>query len=101
MFHNKPNAIHKFYKLYKKNNCDIVSSTRYVSNNSGIYGWDNKRKIISRGANILTKIILGQESTDFTGSYRLYKRECFEDIIKKVKNKGYVFQMEILVRKFQ
>jgi dolichol-phosphate mannosyltransferase len=33
-----------------------------------------------------------------TGSFRLYKREVFDDLIRCVKGKTYVFQMEIILR---
>ncbi len=36
--------------------------------------------------------------TDLTGSFRLYKKDVLENLIKKVVSKGYVFQMEIMVR---
>ena len=32
------------------------------------------------------------------GSYRLYKRHILEELIKSVKGRAYVFQMEIIVR---
>jgi len=36
--------------------------------------------------------------SDLTGSFRLYKRENFFNLISQVKNSGYAFQMEIIVR---
>jgi dolichol-phosphate mannosyltransferase len=35
---------------------------------------------------------------DLTGSFRLYKRKVFENIIKHPLPKGYAFQMAIAVR---
>jgi hypothetical protein len=35
-----------------------------------VYGWDLKRKVISRGANLLAKIVLGGGVSDVTGSFR-------------------------------
>jgi len=29
------------------------------------------------------------------GSFRLYKRDVIEDVMKRVKGRGYVFQMEV------
>ena len=42
--------------------------------------------------------MLNPQASDLTGSYRLYKREVFEAILPQVVSRGYVFQMEILVR---
>ena len=36
--------------------------------------------------------------SDLTGSYRLFKKDVFKDLIKEVKNGGYAFQMEIIIR---
>ncbi|KAB0403496.1 hypothetical protein E2I00_008950 [Balaenoptera physalus] len=58
----------------KEGNFDIVSGTRYKGN-GGVYGWDLKRKII-----------------------RLYQKEVLQKLIEKCVSKGYVFQMEMIVR---
>jgi len=48
---------------------DIVSGTRYIKG-GGVYGWDFKRKLISRTANFLTAILLRPGVSDLTGSFR-------------------------------
>ncbi|RYH20329.1 hypothetical protein EON65_23800 [archaeon] len=54
---------------------------------------------MSRGAGILASTLLKPGPiTDFTGSFRLYKRPVLENLIKSVKGRAYVFQMEIIVR---
>lgn len=35
--------------------------------------------------------------SDLTGSFRLYQREAFEQLVRRTRSKGYVFQMEIIV----
>ena len=61
----------------------------------GIAGWDLKRIITSRGANLLANILLNPGVSDLTGSYRLYKKEVLEELMKNVKGRTYVFQMEV------
>ena len=56
------------------------------------------RKFISRGANFLASFFLNPEISDLTGSFRLYRRDNFMELIKFIKNSGYAFQMEIIVR---
>lgn len=56
-------------KKQEKNNFDIVTGTRYAGN-GGVYGWDFKRKLISRGANFITQIMLRPGVSDLTGSFR-------------------------------
>lgn len=92
-----PKFIPQFIKLQAENNLDIVTGTRYVDG-GGVFGWDLKRKIVSRGANLLTQILLRPGVSDLTGSFRLYKREVLGNLVKACVSKGYVFQMEMMVR---
>lgn len=77
---------------------DIVSGTRYIGQGGGVYGWNLKRKLVSKGANWIAQILLRPGVSDLTGSFRLYKRDCFDAIMKRMVSTGYVFQMEIIVR---
>lgn len=63
-----------------------------------MYGWDVIRKIISRGANFFASFFLNPSITDLTGSFRLYKKDLFFKLIEQVKNSGYAFQMEMIIR---
>lgn len=83
--------------MQQEKNLDIVSGTRYVGD-GGVFGWDFTRKVISRGANYLSQILLRPGATDLTGSFRLYKKEVLQKLITRCVSKGYVFQMEMLVR---
>lgn len=56
------------------------------------------RKIISRGANFLASFFLRPAISDLTGSFRLYSKKSFVQLIEEVKNVGYAFQMEIIIR---
>uniref|UniRef100_A0A8C6WHJ4 Dolichyl-phosphate mannosyltransferase subunit 1, catalytic n=1 Tax=Neogobius melanostomus TaxID=47308 RepID=A0A8C6WHJ4_9GOBI len=76
---------------------DLVSGTRYKGD-GGVYGWDLRRKLISRGANFLTQVLLRPGASDLTGSFRLYKRPVLETLVSRCVSKGYVFQMEMIVR---
>lgn len=91
-----PKFIPKFVEVAKKTKCDIVTGTRYAGD-GGVHGWDLKRKIISCGANTLTKIVLGLNVSDLTGSFRLYKRSVLSKLISMSKSKGYAFQMEMIL----
>ncbi|XP_071824142.1 dolichol-phosphate mannosyltransferase subunit 1-like [Apostichopus japonicus] len=92
-----PRFIPEFIELQKKHNYDVVSGTRYAGG-GGVHGWDLKRKIISRGANYLAQILLRPGASDLTGSFRLYKKDVLQKLIDSCVSKGYVFQMEMLVR---
>ena len=81
----------------KEGSYDIVTGTRYAGD-GGVYGWDLKRKMVSRGANLLADTVLNPGVSDLTGSFRLYKRDVLESIISSTESKGYTFQMEMMVR---
>jgi len=93
-----PKFIPQMIALQEAQNYDLVSGTRYRGTEAGVYGWDLKRKIISRGANYLTQILLRPNASDLTGSFRLYKKEVLDALVKSCVSKGYVFQMEMIVR---
>ncbi|EEB07795.1 dolichol-phosphate mannosyltransferase catalytic subunit Dpm1 [Schizosaccharomyces japonicus yFS275] len=96
-FSHHPKYLPEFIKLQREQNLDIVLGTRYAKN-GGVYGWDLKRKFISRGANLFAKVVLAPGVSDVTGSFRLYKKEVIDTLMSEVKSKGYQFQMEIMVR---
>lgn len=96
-FLHHPEAIPDFIAKQQSGDYDIVTGTRYAGD-GGVYGWDLKRKLVLRGANFLAATVLRPNVSDLTGSFRLYKRPVLAKIIEVTKSKGYVFQMEMMVR---
>ncbi|XP_066943958.1 dolichol-phosphate mannosyltransferase subunit 1 [Macrobrachium rosenbergii] len=92
-----PKFIPQFIKTQQEGNYDVVSGTRYIGD-GGVYGWDLKRKIISRGANYVTQVLLRPGASDLTGSFRLYRKEVLQKLVESCVSKGYVFQMEMIIR---
>jgi len=92
-----PKYIEKFIKKQNEGNYDIVTGTRYVQG-GGVWGWGLQRKLISRVANFIAETLLGLGVSDLTGSFRLYKKEVLKNLISACESKGYVFQMEMIVR---
>lgn len=92
-----PKFIPQFVEKQKERDYDVVSGTRYVGSGA-VYGWDLKRKLISRGANFLSELLLRPRASDLTGSFRLYKRDVLAKLVDVCTSKGYVFQMEMMVR---
>ncbi|KAF8989175.1 dolichol-phosphate mannosyltransferase [Hymenopellis radicata] len=74
-FSHHPKFIPQFISLQQKHNLDIVTGTRYRSTSK-----PSATKLVSRGANFLADTVLNPGVSDLTGS------------------KGYVFQMEMIVR---
>ena len=44
------------------------------------------------------QVALNPRVSDLTGSFRLYRKAALSSIVTHVRSKGYVFQMEIIVR---
>lgn len=81
----------------KEGDWDIVTGTRYAGD-GGVFGWDLKRKMVSRGANLFADTVLRPGVSDLTGSFRLYKKAVLQEVINRTESKGYTFQMEMMVR---
>ncbi len=96
-FSHHPKFIAEMIKMQQTGDYDIVTGTRYAGD-GGVYGWDLKRKLVSRGANLFADTVLRPGVSDLTGSFRLYKRAVLESVIAETESKGYTFQMEMMVR---
>jgi dolichol-phosphate mannosyltransferase len=96
-FSHHPKFLPIMIAKQKEANYDIVTGTRYAGN-GGVFGWDLKRKLVSRGANLVADTILQPGVSDLTGSFRLYKKSVLQQVISKTESKGYSFQMEMMVR---
>jgi len=92
-----PKFIPKMLEKITEGKFDLVSGTRY-SLGGGVYGWDWMRKFISRTANYVAQVLLRPGASDLTGSFRIYKKEVLEKLVNSCVSKGYVFQMEMIVR---
>ncbi|KAH6680209.1 family 2 glycosyl transferase [Halenospora varia] len=95
-FSHHPKFIPEMIRTQATKDYDIVTGTRYAGN-GGVYGWDLKRKLVSKGANIFADTFLRPGVSDLTGSFRLYKKNVLQEVVAKVQSKGYVFQMELMV----
>jgi dolichol-phosphate mannosyltransferase len=95
-FSHHPKFIAEMIKVQATKDYDIVTGTRYAGN-GGVSGWDLRRKLVSKGANIFADTLLRPGVSDLTGSFRLYKKSVLEKVITQVQSKGYVFQMELMV----
>lgn len=96
-FSHHPKFLPRMIALQKEGEYDIVTGTRYAGD-GGVFGWDLKRKLVSRGANLFADTVLQPGVSDLTGSFRLYKKEVLQEVIHRTESKGYTFQMEMMVR---
>jgi len=95
-FSHHPKFIPEMIRRQESEDFDIVTGSRYNGSGAGVYGWNLKRKLVSKGANIFADTLLQPGVSDLTGSFRLYKRDVLGKTMAKVQSKGYVFQMELI-----
>lgn len=78
-----------------KNIPDFIIGSRYIKGGK-LPKWSISRKLISRGGNLYTRIILGFRVHDWTGGFNGYTKEVLQKIeLDKVKSNGYSFQIEM------
>jgi len=88
-----PKYITKFIKASET--ADLVVGSRYI-NGGCTPDWTLPRKILSRGGNIYTSLILGTKIHDYTGGYNLYSEKLLNKIdLNKLQASGYGFQIEL------
>ena len=75
---------------------DVVVASRYVRG-GGSANWSLSRRILSKAANILTKLFLRIPVSDSTSGFRVLSRPAVEALLSyRVSSKGYSFQVESL-----
>lgn len=74
---------------------EFVVASRYIEG-GGTPDWGMHRKLLSRGGNIYTRIILGNEITDYTGGYNMYSVDLLRRINpSSLSATGYGFLIEL------
>src|SRR5512146_1549319 len=77
---------------------DGVIGSRWVPGGK-VVNWPKKREVLSRGANIYTRLMIGFSVKDATGGYRAYKASTLRRIdLSNVESSGCSFQVDITVR---
>jgi dolichol-phosphate mannosyltransferase len=93
-----PRDLARMIEVQRSRGADVVTGTRYRAG-GGVSGWGLRRKLTSRGANVLASALLGTRRVgDLTGAYRLYRRPVLERLLREVRSAGYAFQMEAAAR---
>lgn len=76
----------------------LAIGSRYVRGGA-VRGWPLHRMLLSWGANVYARLILGTSVRDITSGYRCYTRSALGAIrLGEVVAQGYAFQIEMAVR---
>ncbi|MFH1751748.1 MAG: polyprenol monophosphomannose synthase [archaeon] len=92
---HQPKYIKDILQALKEGN-DYVIGSRYVKGGD-IEGWDFKRKMISKGGNLLSRMISGLPVNDCTAGFKGMKAEFLKKVdFSELEVKGYAFQISLL-----
>lgn len=77
---------------------DVVVGSRYIPG-GGTRNWGLHRRLLSSGANLVARTVLGLGVHDCTGGFRCYRRETFDKVdLFSIEVEGYGFLVAILFR---
>jgi dolichol-phosphate mannosyltransferase len=77
---------------------DLSIGSRWMRGGK-VVNWPKSREMLSRGANVYTRLMLGLGVRDATAGFRAYRASTLEKIsLNKVESAGYCFQIDLTVR---
>lgn len=77
---------------------DGVIGSRWIPG-ARLVNWPKTREILSRGASIYTRLMLGLNVKDATGGYRAYRVSALRAVsLGTVQSAGYCFQVDLTLR---
>lgn len=80
---------------------DVVIGSRWVSGGK-VVNWPWHRLLLSRGANLYTRMALGMPVRDATAGYRAYRMAVLDKLdLDAVVSAGYCFQVDLTWRAYQ
>lgn len=75
-------------------NSDVALGSRYVPG-GGIEGWSWRRRLVSRGANWLARVVLGLSVKDATTGFKALNRRSVDILIGlNLSSSGFIYQVE-------
>lgn len=74
---------------------DVVIGSRYVAG-GGTLAWPWHRRLVSRGASLACRALLGVPLKDVTGGFKCWRRQALEGLpLAEVRCRGFAFQIEM------
>jgi dolichol-phosphate mannosyltransferase len=92
---HRPEDVGRLYQAAKE--ADITVGSRYVPGGK-ITGWPLRRKVISRGATLMARLILWMRVKDPLSGLAIYRREVLEELRGRLSARGYKLLLEVLAR---
>ena len=94
-FSHNPADLPRLFDACEKGSADVAIGSRYISG-VNVVNWPMSRVLISYFASVYVRMITRMKVRDATAGFVCYRREVLEVInLKKIKFKGYAFQIEM------
>ena len=97
-FSHNPNELKRNINIFNRKKLDLLIASRYL-NKSKISNWSISRRIFSKLANFLARILLQIPVKDFTNGFRIYSKKSVEIILSNCGKigDGFIILSEILL----
>jgi dolichol-phosphate mannosyltransferase len=77
--------------------CDLAMGSRYIPGGAVDARWPTWRRGLSAFGNLYARTLLGLQTRDATGGYRLWRRSALQRLpLERVRSNGYAFQVEMI-----
>jgi len=84
--------------VYASKDAELVIGSRYVKGGCTV-GWGFRRRMLSRGANLYARLMLGSGIRDNTAGFRCFHVDALRQLdLDTVHAQGYAFQIEMAFR---
>lgn len=84
--------------VHASDDADLVIGSRYVKGGCTV-GWGFKRRMLSRGANLYTRLVLSSGIRDNTAGFRCFRTKALAQLdLGAISAQGYAFQIEMAFR---
>jgi len=75
--------------------CDLIIGSRWI-NGGAVQNWPKSREILSRTANLYSRLAIGLTVRDNTAGFRIYRSELLSKLqLETITSEGYAFQIEM------
>ena len=94
-FSHNPDDLVRLYKACATDGADMAIGSRYIKG-VNVVNWPMGRVLMSYGASMYVRFILGMPVADTTAGFKCYKAKVLQAInLDAVKFMGYAFQIEM------
>lgn len=75
--------------------CDLIIGSRWIKGGA-VKNWPKSRELLSRTANLYSRLALGLSVRDNTAGFRIYRSELLSKMqLGTISSEGYAFQIEM------